>query len=440
MTFNIPETGQQRIVIIGAGFAGLTLARNLSKSNFQIVLIDKNNYHQFQPLFYQVAMAGLEPSSIAFPLRKIFQKKKSVFVRVTEVEEIDTTTNQVKTSLGSLKYDHLVISIGAKTNFFGNKKLERKCISMKSVSEALYLRNLILEDYEKAISTTDYEKRQGLIDIVIVGGGATGVEVAGALAEMKKYIIPKDYKELNVEEIDIYLIQGASTLLKGMSKESAEAAEQFLKKLGVKVIKNMRVMDFDGEFVHLADGSLIQAKKVIWAAGITANTVKGLPETVCTYGNRLKVNRFNQVDSFSNIYAVGDIAYMEEEAFPQGHPQVAQVAIQQAKNLAKNIKRISSQKEMKKFYYKDLGSMATIGRNRAVADLPRFKFNGFFAWIVWLVVHLFSLIGIKNKLFVFINWVWNYFTYDQSLRLIIKPKVKHRESSGEVFLEDDKEV
>jgi len=440
MTFNIPETDQERIVIIGAGFAGLTLARNLAKSNFQIVLIDKNNYHQFQPLFYQVAMAGLEPSSIAFPLRKVFQKKKNVFVRVTEVEEIDTANNEIKTSLGALKYNHLVISIGAKTNFFGNKKLERKCISMKSVSEALYLRNLILDDYEKAISTTDYEKRQGLIDIVIVGGGPTGVEVAGALAEMRKYIIPKEYKELNVEEIDIYLIQGASTLLKGMSEEAAAAAEKFLKELDVKVIKNMRVVDFDGELVHLADGSLIQAKKVIWAAGITANTIKGLPESVITYGNRLKVNRFNQVDSFSNVYALGDIAYMEEENFPNGHPQVAQVAIQQANNLAKNIKKLSKKKEMKSFNYKDLGSMATIGRNRAVADLPRFKFSGFFAWIVWLVVHLFSLIGVKNKLFVFINWVWNYFTYDQSLRLIIRPEVKHRENKSEVFLEDDKEV
>ncbi len=432
MIFNIPDSPLPRVVIIGAGFAGLNLARKLSKSNFQIVLLDKNNYHQFQPLFYQVAMAGLEPSSIAFPIRKIFQNKRNVFIRLTEVEEIDASQNEIITSLGRLKYDHLVISIGAKTNFFGNKKLEEKCLSMKSVSEALFLRNLILADYEKAISTTDYEKRQGLIDIVIVGGGPTGVEVAGALAEMKKYIIPKEYKELDFKEIDIYLVQGADCLLKGMSPKASEGAEKFLTKMGVKVIKSMRVTDFDGEYVHLADGSLIQAKKVIWAAGITGNRLKGLPDETLTYGKRLKVNRYNQVDGFSNIYAIGDIAYMEEEAYPKGHPQVAQVAIQQGKLLAKNLKSENANQLMKEFFYNDLGAMATIGRNRAVVDLPRFKFTGFFAWIVWLVVHLFSLIGVKNKLFVFINWVWNYFTYDQSLRLIIKPKIKKEFETDEV--------
>lgn len=424
MTYNIPDTDQPRIVIIGAGFGGLNLARKLAKTNYQVILIDKNNYHQFQPLFYQVAMAGLEPSSIAFPLRKVFQKKKNVFIRVTEVTEIDAEKNEITTPLGKLKYNHLVISIGAKTNFYGNKNLEEKCISMKSVSEALYLRNRILSDYEKAISTTDFDKRQGLIDIAIVGGGPTGVEVAGALAEMKKYIIPKDYNELDFNEIDIYLIQSSSCLLKGMSAEASEGAKLFLEKLGVKVILNTRVTDFDGEHVYLADDSKIQAQKVIWAAGITGNILNGLPDGILTYGNRWKVNRFNQVEGFSNIYAIGDIAYMEEENYSKGHPQVAQVAIQQANHLAENFKNKLKGKELKQFSYKDLGSMATIGRNRAVVDLPRFKFKGFFAWVVWLIVHLFSLIGVKNKIFVFLNWVWNYFTYDQSLRLIIKPKVK----------------
>ncbi|MFK7770817.1 MAG: NAD(P)/FAD-dependent oxidoreductase [Saprospiraceae bacterium] len=424
MTFNIPDTDQPRIIIVGAGFGGLSLARKLAKSNYQVILIDKNNYHQFQPLFYQVAMAGLEPSSIAFPLRKIFQRKKNVFIRVTEVTEIDAENNEITTPLGRLKFDHLVIAIGAKTNFYGNKNLEEKCISMKSVSEALYLRNRILSDYEKAISTTDFDKRQGLIDIAIVGGGPTGVEVAGALAEMKKYIIPKEYKELDFQEIDIYLIQSSSCLLKGMSTEASEGAKVFLEDLGVKVILNTRVTDFDGEFVRLADDSKIQAQKVIWAAGITGNTLNGLPDGILTYGNRLKVNRFNQIEGFSNIYALGDIAYMEEEKYPKGHPQVAQVAIQQAKQLAENLKSKLAGKEYEQFFYKDLGSMATIGRNRAVVDLPRFKFKGFFAWVVWLIVHLFSLIGVKNKIFVFLNWVWNYFTYDQSLRLIIKPKIK----------------
>ncbi len=436
MTFNIPDTDQSRIVIVGAGFGGLSLARKLAKTNYQVILIDKNNYHQFQPLFYQVAMAGLEPSSISFPLRKVFQRKKNVFIRVTEVTEIDAENNEITTPLGKLKYDQLVISIGAKTNFFGNKNLEQKCISMKSVSEALYLRNRILSDYEKAISTTDFDKRQGLIDIAIVGGGPTGVEVAGALAEMKKYIIPKEYKELDFKEIDIYLIQSSSCLLKGMSTQASEGAKVFLENLGVKVILNKRVTDFDGEFVHLKDDTKIQAQKVIWAAGITGNTLKGLPDGTLTYGNRLKVNRFNQVDGFSNIFALGDIAYMEEEDYPQGHPQVAQVAIQQAKQLAENLKNKLKGKEFEQFFYKDLGSMATIGRNRAVVDLPKFKFKGFFAWIVWLIVHLFSLIGVKNKVFVFLNWVWNYFTYDQSLRLIIKPKVrKETENDSTVKVE-----
>jgi len=385
MTFNIPDSDLPRVVIVGAGFGGLMLARKLARYKYQVVLLDKNNYHQFQPLFYQVAMAGLEPSSIAFPLRKAFQRKKNVHIRITEVNSIDTNVNEISTPLGRLHFDYLVIAMGAKTNFYGNKNLEQKCISMKSVSEALYLRNRIFSDFEKAISTTDYDKRQGLIDICIVGGGPTGVEVAGALAEMRKYIIPKEYKEIDFKEIDIYLVQSSPCLLKGMSENASQGAEKFLENLGVKIIKNMRVVDFDGETVHLADGSTIQAQKVIWAAGITSNEVKGLPVEIFTYGNRMKVNRYNQVEGFENLFAVGDIAYMEEEKYPKGHPQVAQVAIQQAKRLAKNLKNKSKGKSFDEFYYKDLGSMATIGRNRAVVDLPRWKFKGFFAWVVWLV-------------------------------------------------------
>ncbi|MEL6925005.1 MAG: NAD(P)/FAD-dependent oxidoreductase [Bacteroidota bacterium] len=419
---NIPETGQERIVIVGGGFGGLKLARDLAKSNYQVVLIDKNNFHQFQPLFYQVAMAGLEPSSIAFPLRKIFQRKKNIYIRVTEVTAINKEEKFLSTPLGICNYDHLVIAIGADTNFFGNKNLQKKVIPMKSVSEALFLRNIILSDYEKALTTTDYDMRQGLIDIVIVGGGPTGVEVAGALAEMKKYILPKDYKELNCDEIDIYLLQGAPTLLKGMSEEASAAAERFLTDLGVIVKKNTRVTDFDGHYVYTKSGEKIQTQKVIWAAGITGNKLEGIPKESLTWGDRLKVDAHHRVAGMEDVYAIGDIAYMEEEDFPQGHPQVAQVAIQQAKNLARNFKNKKHKKPAQAFHYNDLGSMATIGRNRAVVDLPRFKFQGFFAWVIWLVVHLFALIGVKNKLFVFINWIWNYFTYDQSLRLIIRTK------------------
>lgn len=423
MKINIPETDKKRVVIVGGGFGGLTLARKLSRQDYQVVLIDKNNYHQFQPLFYQVAMAGLEPSSIVFPLRKAFQKDRSFYFRVTAVDEIDQANKRLHTPLGICNYDFLVLAIGADTNFFGSEQIARHALPMKSVSEALYLRNRILSDYEKALSTVDFEDRQGLIDIVIVGGGPTGVEVAGALAEMKRYVLPKDYPELNTDEIDIYLIEGGSRLLAGMSDEAGAKALQFLKELGVEVQLNSRVTSFDGKEVLTKDGQRIRSHKVIWAAGITGNRMPGLPEGSITHGNRIKVDRYHRVEGGEEIFAIGDIAYMEEAAYPKGHPQVAQVAMQQAKHLARQFKETGKPNpKLTPFQYQDLGSMATIGRNRAVVDLPRFKFQGFFAWLIWLFVHLFQILGVKNKLFIFLNWVWNYFTYDQSLRLIIRPK------------------
>lgn len=424
---NIPESSLERIVIVGGGFGGLQLARKLGRKDYQVVLIDKNNYHQFQPLFYQVAMAGLEPSSIIFPFRKLFHGKENIFIRVTEVTNVDTEAKRLQTPLGHCNYDHLIVATGADTNYFGNENVMKHALPMKSVGEALYLRNTILDDYEDALTTPGYDSRQELVDIVIVGGGATGVELAGSLAEMKRYVLPKDYPELNIEEeVDIYLIQSGGQLLKGMSEDSSAKALKYLTDLGVTVLLDSRVTDFNGKLVSLKDGRTIPTQKVIWAAGIKGQPLAGLPEEAITYGNRLAVDRFHQVAGTENIYAVGDVAYMEEEDWPKGHPQVAQVAIQMGANLARNFKRKAKGKAPEAFAYNDKGSMATVGRARAVVDMasPSWHFGGFFAWLAWLGVHLFAILGTRNKLIVFINWVINYINYSKSLRLIIKPKGK----------------
>lgn len=422
---NIDESELERIVIVGGGFAGLKMARRLARQDYQVVLIDKNNYHQFQPLFYQVAMAGLEPSSIVFPLRKIFHHTKNVFIRVTEVTEVNTAAKRIETPLGFCQYDHLIIATGAGTNYFGNADLEKYTLSMKSVGEALHLRNTILGDYEHSLSVPDYDERQGLVDIVIVGGGPTGVELAGALAEMRRFVLPKDYPELNIEgEVDIYLIQSGPVLLKGMSAKSSEKALRYLEKLGVKVLLNNRVTGFDGHTVKMKDGSEIFTHKVIWAAGVRGQPLPGLKEEAITYGNRLATDRQHRVMGHEDIYAIGDVAYMEEPDFPEGHPQVAQVAMQMGDNLANNFRRKTKNRPSRDFSYNDKGSMATVGRAKAVVDLPSFHFGGLPAWLVWLLVHLFAILGTRNKFFVFINWLINYVNYGQSLRLIMKAEPK----------------
>jgi NADH:ubiquinone reductase (H+-translocating) len=426
MQFNIPDTPQKRVVIIGAGFGGLTLARRLAKyPEFQVVLIDRNNYHQFQPLFYQVAMAGLEPSSIVFPLRKTFQRNKNVFVRVTSVQSVDPDQHILTTDIGTLRYDYLVVATGADTNWYGNERVRANAIPMKSVSEALFLRNQIFEDYERAVTAPTEDRRQRYLDIVIVGGGPTGVEVAGALAEMKRNIIPKDYHDLDRDQIDIHLVHGNDRLLNTMSPQSSAAAERFLRELGVTLWLDKVVKDYDGQTVTMDDGTTIRTDKVIWAAGIIGNTLPGLPADAVTRGNRLKVNAFNQIEGYPDLFVVGDVAVQNhEEKFPNGHPQVAQVAIQHAQNLAQNLRnwaKSGTAAQPKPFRYRDLGNMATIGRHKAVVELPFWKFHGALAWFAWLFVHLFALIGTKNKVFVFLNWLWNYFTYDQSLRLVIRP-------------------
>ena len=419
---NLPETGQPRIVIIGAGFGGLRLARKLSKLPYQVVLLDSNNYHQFQPLFYQVAMAGLEPSSIVFPLRKLFYKKKNVYIRTTFVKQIHPAEKYLSTSNGRVNFDYLVIATGTQTNFFGNEEIAANAIPMKSVSEALFLRNAIFSDYETALTIPDYEERQPYMDIVVVGGGPTGVEIAGSLAEMKKFVFPKDYPEMNCDEIDIYLVQSGDLLLKGMSAEASQKAYDYLVDLGVQVKLNSRVTGYDGEMVFIKNSDPIPSRKVIWGAGVTGNLPDGLPEGCVARGNRITVDEQLSIADYPNIFAIGDIASLVTEEFPYGHPQLAPVAMQMADLLAKNFKRKLKDQSPEGFVYKDKGSMATIGRGRAVVDLPSFKFQGFFAWLTWLAVHLVQILGTKNKLFVFLNWMWNYLRYDQSLRLIIRPR------------------
>lgn len=426
MVHNIPTTSQKRVVIIGAGFGGLTLARRLVKSDFQVVLIDKNNYHQFQPLFYQVATAFLEPSAIAFPLRKIFQKEKNIHIRVTEVKQILTTPQEVKTSdMGNIAYDFLVVATGADTNYFGMKNIEANAVPMKSVAEALALRNQMLQNFEQAVTTADPEERDGLLSIVIVGGGPTGVEVAGTLAEMKRYILPKDYPEMDFSRMKIQLYENSPELLGAMSEQAQVKAKKYLEDLGVEVKTGFRVTDFDGKWASINDGSKVRTNKVVWAAGIKGVTIEGIPPESIGRGNRILVDSYCTVLNMPNVFAIGDVATVQGDTdYPNGHPQVAPVAMQQAELLVKNLKRRAKGEPMEPFSYNNQGSMATVGRNRAVVDLKNFKFQGFFAWVVWMFVHLISIIGMKNRVLIFINWAWNYVTFDQSLRLMIRPKIK----------------
>ncbi len=419
MPVNIPETAQKRIVIIGAGFGGLKLAQKLIGSGYQIVIIDKNNYHQFQPLFYQVATAGIEPSSILFPLRKIFQKQKDVYIRVAEVYSIDTKKKEIQTSLETVWYDYLVISTGANSNFFGMNEMEEFAIPMKSASEAMAMRNRLLQSFEKAVTLRDQNARKALLNIIVVGGGPTGVEVAGAIAEMKKFVLPKDYPDLNFDLMQITLIEGSPALLGGMSKHASEKALFYLQKTGIKVMLNTRVKNFDGNTLTYDDNKIIETKTVIWAAGISGNVPGGFKDELICRGNRILVDEFNRIKGYDDIFAIGDVANMPAGDYPNGHPQVAQVAIQQGRNLAHNFMLMKKNHALKPFKYIDRGSMATIGRNLAVADLSFIKFSGFIAWLTWMFVHLMAIVGVKNRLLIFINWMWNYLTYDQSLRLIL---------------------
>ncbi|GAA3613567.1 NAD(P)/FAD-dependent oxidoreductase [Flavivirga amylovorans] len=419
---NIPQSDFPRVVIIGGGFAGINFARKIANKKVQVVLIDKRNYHTFQPLLYQVSSAGLEPDSIAYPLRKILKNHKNTFFRLAEVESIDSEKSELKTSIGNIGYDYLVIATGTKTNYFGNKSIEEYGMPMKKVPQALNIRSLILQNFEQAAITDDKEVRKALLNFVIVGGGPTGVELAGAIAELKNHILPRDYRDLIPEDMQIYLLEGAARVLPTMSEHASKKATKFLSKLGVLVHCNTFVKNYDGRKVQTNLSLELQSETLIWAAGVTGNPVNGLQADVLVdRANRYKVNEYNQVEGYNNIFALGDISLMQTDGYPKGHPQVAQPAIQQGELLGKNLMKLIGGKPMKKFKYKDKGSMATVGRNKAVVDLKHFRFAGFFAWFVWMFVHLMALVGFRNRVIVFFNWGYNYINFDKAARLIIRP-------------------
>ncbi|SHN20835.1 NADH dehydrogenase [Cyclobacterium lianum] len=427
---NLPDLPFPRIVVIGAGFAGLKLARILKNKPFQVILLDKNNYHQFQPLFYQVATAGLEPSAISFPLRKIFHNTPNVTFRLAEAKKIDQNQNRVYTNIGFLNYDYLVLAMGADTNYFGQLNIMENSIPMKSVSEALFIRNKIISNYERAINIPDLEERKALMNVVIVGGGPTGVELAGAMAELRNKVFPKDYPQLNFNNMKVVLMEAGGRLLPGMSATSGERAKDYLTKLRVEVMLDTAVEDYDGLHVTVNGNTVVKTQTLLWAAGIKPNGIEGLLENQIFKNGRLLVDRQNKLVGSDNIYALGDLCLQQTDSFPKGHPQVAQVAIQQATNLAKNFILKSKGRSPNPFAYRDLGSMATVGRRLAVVELPFLKFQGIMAWLTWLFVHLMAIVGVKNRIFIFLDWAWNYLSFDPSLRLLIRPtyvKPKDRE-------------
>lgn len=434
MSFNIAKTKAKRVVIVGGGFGGLKLANALRNSGMQVVLVDKNNYHQFPPLIYQVASSGLEPSSISFPFRKIFKKRKNFYFRMAEARSIFPEKKILQTSIGKVEYDYLVFAAGTTTNFFGNKHLEDEAMPMKTLSEAMGLRNALLSNLERSITCATEQERNELQNIVIVGGGATGVEIAGVLSEMKKYVLPADYPDMDSSQLNIFLIEAGGRLLSGMSPKSSEAAEQFLRNMGVNVCLHKKVIDYRDHKVILEDGMEIPTRTFIWVSGVKAAPIDNLPSECIGRGGRLKVDAYNRVEGMEDVFAIGDQCIMTaDKDYPNGHPQLAQVAIQQGKLLAENLKRMEKKKKkaLKPFHYRNLGSMATVGRNRAVAEFKKVKTQGWIAWILWLVVHLRSILGVRNRISVMLNWMYNYFTYDQSLRIIVYARkakeVKERE-------------
>ena len=410
---------KKKIIVIGGGFAGIQFIKKIDDTLFDVLLIDKINHHQFQPLFYQVATSQLEPASISFPLRNVFKSKKNLQIRLAEVHSIDSVNNKIETTIGEFFYDYLVIAIGCTTNFFGNDEIRSHAFTLKTTYDAINIRNHILQTFEDIISA-ETSDREGLLNLTIVGAGPTGVELAGAFAEIKNNILPKDYPDIDFTHFKINLIEGSKDTLNSMSISAKRTSKKYLQKMGVNIITETFVKRYDGNLLELSNGNIIKSKTVIWAAGVIGNTIKGLPDNVQAVGNRIEVNRTNLVEGTKNIFAIGDIALMKTPKYQKGHPQLANVAINQAKNLAINLNKHKTNE----FEYNDLGAMATIGRNTAVVDMPYFKFSGYFAWLIWMFLHLMLILSVRNKLIIFINWVWAYLTKDTSLRLILKQNKK----------------
>ena len=422
MICNIPsEPGKKRVVIVGGGFGGLKLANKLNPKHFQVVLLDKNNYHQFQPLLYQVAITGLDVSSIAYPFRKNFQKKH-VHFRMCELTGVIPEENKIETSIGSISYDYLVLACGCETNFFSNDSIKNTTLTLKSISDAIFLRNHILQSFEDVVTSNDPEETKKLLTFVVVGGGATGVELAGALADMKKFVLSKDYPEIDFSKMQIHLIDASPRVLAAMSENASFHVAKTLEKRSVIIHQNISVSSYENDVITASDGTVLYSKNVLWVAGIKGVSLDGLKPENYGRGNRIIVNEYGQVNGFENVFAIGDNAMMQTTDYPNGHPQVAQVAIQMANLIGKNLEKMRTGKQLKKFCYKDKGSLATIGRNAAVADLGKLKFSGRFAWWLWLWIHIYIILGVKNKIVIMLDWAWNYITYDISPRILIRPK------------------
>lgn len=409
-----------KVVIIGGGFGGIAAAKKLKDKEVEILMLDRHNYHTFQPLLYQVATGGLEPDSIAFPLRKIFKGQKNFRFRNTEVKRVIPERKVVDTTIGEIGYDYLIIATGSDTNFFGSKELERYTMPMKTIPEALNLRSMIFQNLEEAIIETNPERKASLLNFVVVGGGPTGVELSGALSELKQHILKKDYPELDISDVHIYLIEGMPAVLGPMSEQAQRSAREFLEEMDVEVITNVKVESCDGRKITLSNGQVIPSKNVLWSAGVQGEVIAGIPAERIARGNKIQVDEFNRIIGYTDIFAIGDVAAMITEKYPRGLPGVAPAAIQQGKHLAENLLKLTNKETLEPFEYFDKGSMATVGRNRAVVDIGKIRFQGIFAWFVWMFVHLMSLVGFRNKLVVFVNWVWSYFSYDRGTRLIIR--------------------